>query len=1087
MNTERNLLFGILAFQLNFIDRHALLAAFDRWTTDKSKPLGEVLVQLDELDSQQRQLLDALVVEHLKMNHDDCQHSLAAASSLGVVADDLRRLDDADINSCLPMIASPPRDDPVPCAPTLLHSSIDAKASRYRIVRPHARGGLGEVFVAIDEELHREVALKEIQGRHAHDAERRARFVIEAEITGGLEHPGIVPVYGLGSYADGRPFYAMRFIKGDSLKEAIDRFHAVDEPGAEHSQAGNRRQAEHLQRRRQSTASLEFRKLLGRLIDVCNAIGYAHSRGVLHRDLKPGNVMLGKYGETLVVDWGLAKVVGRVEAGTLADECTLQPTSASGSSPTQMGSAVGTPQYMSPEQAEGRLDLLGPATDVYSLGATLYCLLAGRAPFAADQPALVLQQVVHGTFPAPRSVNIETPMPLQAVCLKAMALKPSQRYSSARELADDLEHWLADEAVSAWHEPLLERARRWVKRHQALVWSAAAAVLVAAIGLTTGVVLLSRANDRHRRAKEHALAQEKAAVAAREEADSQRIEAEKQAELADANFRLAYQAVNDYFTRVSESKLFGRPGLQPLRKELLADALRFYKGFVESRGGDPALRIELARTYARMSQINRQLAAPQEAFDAAAAAVRLFDEALRQRPGDAEIISSRNLSLCSLGQAHQALGRRRESGELLVQSVEQQRSLAERHDDSLAIGGDLAHCLLALGDWRLDNGKMEGALADYREALGLTRRRLSADPENIFYRWDTAGVWLRLGGLNVAAGKPIDAIRAFEEAAIEMELLAKAVPENVDIRDDLAEAYNMIGYYQQRELGRAEEGIAALSKALALRDQLVRENPKVGQFRDRLIAVIVNLANIQTKTSRFLEARPLLQRAIDLDREAGRSPNATTLYHLGELERKSGDDARALETLADARTALEAELGSNADLPHARYTLSRVLNEAGMACAALDRNDEALKHYRTAIEELRGLAMRDDDAALFQRHLVIYHVNLAGAMRLTGQTSQAESAIEEARRFWPSEPAELVKLARELLRWIPPVVDRRPVSDAHRQAEFRKYANYAMVVIRHAVTEGFNDADQLESDTEFEPLDERDDFRSLIYQLRQTR
>src|SRR5262249_51476070 len=157
------------------------------------------------------------------------------------------------------------------------------------------------------------VALKEIQDRHAHDPASRSRFLLEAEVTGGLEHPGVVPVYGLGAYADGRPFYAMRFIKGDSLKEAIDRFHQADRTGRE---AGE--------------PTLALRALLGRFIDVCNAIGYAHSRGVLHRDLKPGNIMFGKYGETLVVDWGLAKTVGRTDGDGTSEEATLKPASASG-------------------------------------------------------------------------------------------------------------------------------------------------------------------------------------------------------------------------------------------------------------------------------------------------------------------------------------------------------------------------------------------------------------------------------------------------------------------------------------------------------------------------------------------------------------------------------------------------------------------------------------------------------------------------------------------------------------------------------------------------------------------------------------
>ena len=253
-------------------------------------------------------LLDTLVDKHLAQHGNDPQQSLAAIGSAGSVTEHLQQIDDPQVQASLTAFRTAPAptaDDPYATRPSLpvgssaaaapptrppSHGDLSSSGVQLRILRPHARGGLGEVHVARDEELNREVALKQIQPHYASDADSQGRFLLEAEITGGLEHPGIVPVYGLGQYADGRPFYAMRFIRGDSLKEAIERFHKMDVPGRD---SGER--------------SLELRGLLGRFVDVCNAIAYAHSRGVLHRDLKPGNIMLGKYGETLVVDWGLAK------------------------------------------------------------------------------------------------------------------------------------------------------------------------------------------------------------------------------------------------------------------------------------------------------------------------------------------------------------------------------------------------------------------------------------------------------------------------------------------------------------------------------------------------------------------------------------------------------------------------------------------------------------------------------------------------------------------------------------------------------------------------------------------------------------
>jgi formylglycine-generating enzyme required for sulfatase activity/serine/threonine protein kinase len=485
-------LFGILALQMDFISRDALIAAMNAWVLDKAKPLGQILLEQQALAVERHALLNALVQEHLKLHGNDPAKSLAAVSSVGSVRHDLAQIADPDLEHSLAHVSAARHQGADSWATQA--GSVGAATSqglRFRILRPHARGGLGEVFVAHDTELNREVALKEIQDRYADRPDSRARFLLEAEVTGRLEHPGIVPIYGLGTYADGRPFYAMRFIKGDSLQEAIERFHR---PGAARQDPGQR--------------SLQLRELLGRFVDVCNAIAYSHSRGVLHRDLKPGNVMLGQYGETLVVDWGLAKPLGKTAEAAGTGEGDLEPTSAGSATPTQMGQAIGTPAYMSPEQAAGRLGELGPASDVYSLGATLYCLLTGRPPFTDNEMDQVLRKVQRGDFLPPRQVSVAVPPALDAVCLKAMALRPADRYGSARLLAQDVERWLADEPVGAYREPLRLRLARWRRRHPALVTGSAALVLTALVAVSAGYVLLAQEQGRTLQAQnDRALAQ----------------------------------------------------------------------------------------------------------------------------------------------------------------------------------------------------------------------------------------------------------------------------------------------------------------------------------------------------------------------------------------------------------------------------------------------------------------------------------------------------------------------------------------------------------------------------------------------------
>ena len=410
-DVDRDLIFGLLALQNGMVTRDRLVAAFGAWTADGDKLLADLLAEQRALRPEHRALLDALPAAHLKLHGGDAGKSLASLAVNRSARESLARAGGADVEATLDRVGSGSTEHDVDAERTISYAvgATTARGQRFRILRPYAQGGLGAVFVALDTELNRDVALKQILDDRADDPVSRQRFLVEAEVTGGLEHPGIVPVYSLGTYDGGRPYYAMRFIKGDSLRQTIDRSYA---------DADTSPNASGLQ-------SLALRKLLRRFLDVCNAIDYAHSRGVLHRDIKPSNIIVGKHGETLVVDWGLAKPLGRTEPGSASDERTLMPASATGSAETLPGSALGTPSYMSPQQAAGQLDRVGPRSDVYSLGATLYYLLTGKPPVQDEDIGAALCAVQNGDFPPPRRLG-------PSLEVKNEALAAAQR-ETARE------------------------------------------------------------------------------------------------------------------------------------------------------------------------------------------------------------------------------------------------------------------------------------------------------------------------------------------------------------------------------------------------------------------------------------------------------------------------------------------------------------------------------------------------------------------------------------------------------------------------------------------------------------------------------
>ncbi len=821
---DRHLLFGLLALQNGLIDQVQLVAAFQAWTRDKARSLADHLEARGDLTGPKRAVLEALAAVHVETHGGDVEKSLAAIPANRSTRAGLAELGEPEIEATLARIARPKNghateadDDHDPDRTgTLAVGGPTGDGQRFRLLRPHARGGLGEVFVALDSELHREVALKQILEKHADDPVSRQRFVLEAEVTGGLEHPGIVPVYGLGTYGSGRPYYAMRFIKGDSLKEAIEAFHR---PAHEISPSPPRgegaRRAGEGAGGAVASCDLALRKLLRRFLDVCNAIDYAHSRGVIHRDIKPANIILGKHGETLVVDWGLAKSIGRADPS--AGEQTIAPSS-SGSSETMPGSAMGTPAYMSPEQACGDLDRLSPRSDVYSLGATLYCLLTGKPPFEGDDVGEILRKVQRGDFIPPRQLESSLDAALEAVCLKAMANQPEDRYPSCRALADDVERWMADEPVSAWAEPWTRKLSRWLTRHRTGVTGAAAAVLAGVVGLLAVLAVQAQANL--------ALADKNTALTA---ANAQ----------IEARYNLAVDAIKTFHTGVSEDFLLKEEKFKELRDRLLKSAADFYGrlGALLGKETDVVSRRALAQSNFELADLTSKIGRNEDAL-AAHRAVLAAREALAAGPGAgalAKVDVGRSLIavaglLEATGKTDEALASYRRSESLLAGPA--------RADP--AARAALAACRSQMGGLLRATGKSADALASYRLAQA-DQEALAAAPEATNdARHDLADTVRRMGILLEAMGKLAEAEAEYRRALALYQKLADDNPAVAQFLSSLAWSHTCLGVLLQIT-GKPSEAEAEYRKALALQHKLADGNPAVTWFRSSLAASHNNL------------------------------------------------------------------------------------------------------------------------------------------------------------------------------------------------------------------------------------------------------
>ncbi|MEK7465995.1 MAG: bifunctional serine/threonine-protein kinase/formylglycine-generating enzyme family protein [Planctomycetota bacterium] len=423
MTRDANLLFALLALQMDLVSREDLIACVPEAIERPGADIGAMLVERKALREAERGAVKALLDARIRRHGGDEAASLAAAAADAVASESLQGTVVGDVVA--QTLAAAGR---TPVRPSVLPDSTAADASRYRLGAEIGRGGIGRVVLAEDRRLGREVAVKIVIDDLS--PALTERFVREAMVTARLEHPQIVPVHDFGTMVgakgEKRPFLAMKRVRGRDMKAILEDLAAGKE---------------------EARAAWPRTRLLGAFQSACLGIAFAHSRGVLHRDLKPSNVMVGDFGEVYVVDWGLARVKGEPEQEAVAGVAAPEEVGL-----TIDGALIGTPAYMSPEQASGRNDVVDERTDVYALGAILYEILTLRPPVDGKTVEEVLTRAREGRITPPRAIRATTartfrdadPVPpdLEAVCLRALSLRREDRYPAVLDLHADVQRFL---------------------------------------------------------------------------------------------------------------------------------------------------------------------------------------------------------------------------------------------------------------------------------------------------------------------------------------------------------------------------------------------------------------------------------------------------------------------------------------------------------------------------------------------------------------------------------------------------------------------------------------------------------------------
>jgi serine/threonine protein kinase/thiol-disulfide isomerase/thioredoxin len=712
----------------------------------------------------------------------------------------------------------------------------------YELLEEIARGGMGVVFKARQKSLQRVVALKMILAGQLATPQQVRRFHMEAEEAGHLDHPNIVPIYQVGEI-EGQHYFTMKLIEGGSLATHLAR----------------------LQQDQQAAVRL--------VVAVARAVHHAHQRGILHRDLKPGNILLDAGGQPHVTDFGLAKHL------------------ASDGQETQSGAVVGTPAYMAPEQAAGRKDL-STAADVYGLGAVLYELLTGRPPFRAATPFDTIVQVMERDPIRPSAICPRVPRDLETICLSCLAKDPGRRYASSAALADDLERFLKNEPVHARPVGKMERLAKWARRRPAA--AALVAVLVlAGLSLTIGgwwasgqlqsanqnlQSALTTADEQRREAeRQRELADENAAEAnrQRELAQQHAAEANRQGTLVKANYRERLDSLDDFLIRV-DGRLANMSGTDSLRLEFLHNALNMSKTLLKEDETNPSARRQAARLHRCMGD--------------------LYGRSDRDEAEKAY---------------REALG-------LLRQLVQEQGDKADFRDD-------LALTLAHRAEFLQAGRSFDKARADYTEAIGLLDRLAAEAPKKPAYRVRAARQSFDMGNLLEELGKPAEAEKVYRDTLARQEQLAKDYPQKADYHADLGRTAGTLATLLAET--KPDEAERQLRRNLAAQRAAVRLAPGSKTYRLGLHeAYTVELVPFLERRGQHA-ALPAL--AVELRRDFVNDPEST--YRAAGLIADAAKVAQADKKLPEpVRQRLAEDYGRQAVVMLGKAVKEGYTDRAGM-------------------------------------------------------------------------------------------------------------------------------------------------------------